>query len=79
MPMNSADYAKESTKYKKSPRTNEWKALTPSASSSLKISLKIEEKKFDTPWLSVRTNLIRRIPIEHASPSLVVKFPTPEM
>ena len=79
MPMNLAAHAKESDKDQKAPRTNTWKAQTTSASSSLKISLKIEEKKFATPWLSVRTNLIRRIPIEHASPSLVVKFPTPEM
>ena len=79
MPMNVAAYAKESDRVQKDPRTNGWKAQTPSASSSLKISLNTEEKKFSTPWLSARSNLIRRIPIEQTSPSLVVKFATPDM
>ena len=50
MPMNLADYAKELAKDQKSPRTNAWKAQTPSASSSLRISPKTEENKFATPW-----------------------------
>ena len=79
MPMNLADYAKESAKDQKSPRTNTWKAQTPYASSSLKISLKTEKKKFVTPLLYARLNLIRRTPIKHASPSLVEKSATPEM
>ena len=79
MPMNLAAYAEESDKVQKSPRTNAWKAQTPSASSSLKISLKTEENKFATPWWYARSNPIRRIPIEHASPLLVVKFASPEM
>ena len=79
MTMNLVAYDKESDKVQKAPRTNVWKAQTPSVSSSLKIYLKTEENKFSTSWLSARSNLIRRIPIEHASPSLVVKFATPEM
>ena len=79
MPINLAAYAKELEKVQKAPRTNAWKEKTPSTSSSLKISLKTEENKHATPWLSARPNLIRRIPIEHASPLLVVKFATPEM
>ena len=79
MPMNLAAYAKELDKVQKAPSTNAWKAQTPSASSSLRISLKTEETKFSTPWLSARSNLISRIPIERALPSLVFKFATPEM
>ena len=76
MPMNSDNYAKELEKYKKAPRTNEWKAQTPSASLYLKIPPKTEENKFGTPWLYVRSKLKRRIPIGHTSPSLVSKFDT---
>ena len=79
MPINLVAYVKESDKFQKSPSANAWKAQTPSASSSLKMSPKIEESKFATAWLSARSNLIKNITIEHASPSQVVKFDTPEM
>ena len=79
MPMNYADFAKESAKYQKSPRTNKWKAQSPSALSVLKISLKTGEKKYFTTLLFVSSNLIRRIPIGHTSPSLVSKSTTPTM
>ena len=79
MPMNLADYAKESARDQKSPRTNAWKAQTPSKSSSLKISLKTEENKFFTPWLSEKLNLMSNIPIEQASTLLLAKFVTPIM
>ena len=69
--MNSADYAKESEKDQRYPQTNHWKALTPSVSFALKISLKTEEKKFSTPWLCVRSDLKRNIPIGHTSLLLV--------
>ena len=77
--MNSADYAKELAFDQNSPGTNEWKARTPSASLDFKISLNTEEKKFATPWLYVRSNLKIRIPIGHASPSLVAKYSTQAM
>ena len=77
--MNLAAYVKESDTVQKAPSTNAWKAQKPSASSSLRISPKTKEKIFATPWLSERSNLIKKIPIEHASPSPVVKFANQEM
>ena len=79
MIMNLADYVKESDTVQKTPSTNKWKAQITSASSSLRMSPKTEEERFATPWLSTRSNLIKKIPIKHASPSQVVKFATPEM
>ena len=77
--MNLVAYVKELNKVQKPPSANAWKAQTPSASSSLNIPPKTEEKTSATPWLSARSNLIKKTPIEHASPSQVVKFATPEM
>ena len=79
MPMNLAAYVKESDTVQKSPNAKGWKAQTTYASSSLIISPKTEEKEFATPWLSARSILTKKIPIEHASPSHVVKLSTPEM
>ena len=79
MPMNLAAYAKELDRVQKAPSNNVRKAQTPSASSSLRISPKTEENKFPTPWLSARSNLTKKIPIEHELRSQVVKFATPGM
>ena len=72
--MNSANYAKDSAKYKGAPGTNAWRARTPSASLDLKISLDTEENKFATPWLCVKSNLKSKIPIAHASLLLVSTY-----
>ena len=45
-PMNSAEYAKDSEKYQRAPRTNVWKARTLSASLDFNISLETEENNF---------------------------------
>ena len=63
MPMNYANYAKELAKDQRVPRTKVCRVPTPSSSFDLKISLKIEEKNFATPWLCVRSDLKSKIPI----------------
>ena len=77
--MKLAAYAKELDRDQKAPITNDWRARTHSTSLYLKISIKTEENKFSTPWLYVRSNLKRRIPIGHTSPSLVAKSATQAM
>ena len=77
--MNSSDYAKYSEKYQRTPKTNVWRAQTPSASLDLKISIDTEETKFATPWLYVKSELKSNIPIVHASLSLVAASVIPEI
>ena len=72
--MKSDDYAKNSAKDQKSPRTNKLRAKILSASFDLKISLVTDKRKIYTRWLCVKSYLKRNIPIVHVSPSLAAAY-----
>ena len=77
--MNSADYDKELAKDQRAPKNNALRAQKLSASFALKISLAIDGRKFATPWLCVRSDIKRKIPIVHASPYLEATYVIPEV